>query len=207
MLNLDLVWSSRRGSGTKTDKLLQTNSPTAPPVPPSLVIEPVQRFVFFPDPVGEVPRHPAASLFDGRTLYHVPSRVEWAHIERPAILEVMYKCVALSVRAYDATKSKLALVIDDPSRLVPTIHSRTMVTPRAVRIRMSNSALRESHSWFSVVRTTGVFAAVGFATLLLVFAAFNSRTSDVLAADQTARAESRRHAVSPAAETQPSPTL
>ena len=155
VLNLDLVWSSRRGSGTKTHELPQTYSSTALPVPPSLVIEPVQRFVFFPDPVGEVPRHPAASLFHGRTLYHVPSRVEWAHIERPAILEVMYKCVALSVRAYDATKSKLGLVIDDPSRLVPTIHSRTMVTPHAVAVpdvelgvaRITFVVLRRPDDW------------------------------------------------------------
>ena len=157
VLNLDLVWSSRRGSGTKTDELPQTNSSTAPSVPSSPAIEPLQRFVFFPDPSSEVPRHPAASLFDGTTLHHVPSRVEWARMERPALLEVLHKCVAVSVRAYDATTSQLALVIDDPSRLVPTIDWRTIVTPRAVRIRMSNCgverltfvALRRPDHWHS----------------------------------------------------------
>jgi len=208
VLNLDLVWSSRHGAA-KAGQPLPATSASAAGEPSVPEIEPVKRFVFFPDPSSETPRHQAAALFDGTTLHHVPGRVEWVRMERPVLLELLLKCVAVSVRAYDATKSRLAQVVDDPSLLVPTkawLHA--FATPHAVRIRMSKSAMRASFSWLTAVRTGSVYAAVGCVTLLLVFAAYKSRTSDVIAADQTAGTESlRTHETVPAASAtaQPAP--
>jgi hypothetical protein len=192
VLNLDLVWNSRHGSGAKATQRWQSVSSPASAIAPPPAFEPHQKFVFFPDPDSETPRHQAASLFDGRTLHHMPSRTEWVRMERPALLELLHKSVAFTVRTYDDIRPRLAAVVKHPSRLLSeTAAFRASLMPGPVRVRLTQSTPRE-HGWFSAVRTGGLVAAVVCATFLLVTLAYRSRSSDVLAADQNARAESPR---------------
>jgi PEGA domain len=192
VLNLDLVWNSRHGSGTKATQRWQSVSSTASAIAPPPAFEAHQKFVFFPDPDSETPRHQAASLFDGRTLHPMPSRTEWVRMERPALLELLHKSVAFTVRTYDNITPRLAAVVKHPSRLLSeTAAFRASLFPGPVRVRLTKSTPLE-HGWFSAVRTGGLVAAVVCATFLLVTLAYRSRSSDVLAADQNARAESPR---------------
>jgi PEGA domain len=191
VLNLDLVWNSRHGSGTKATQRSQSVSSTASAIAPPPAFQPHQKFVFFPDPDSET-RHQVASLFDGRTPHHMPSRTEWVRMERPALLELLHKSVAFTVRTYHDIRPRLAAVVKQPSRLLSeTAAFRASLFPGPVRVRLTKSTPRED-GWFSAVRTAGLVAAVVCATFLLVALAYRSRSSDVLAADQNARAESPR---------------
>src|SRR4029453_1338173 len=99
VLNLDLVWNSRHGSGTKATQRSQSVSSTASAIAPPPAFQPHQKFVFFPDPDSET-RHQVASLFDGRTLHHMPSRTEWVRMELPSLLEPTLKREAFTARQY-----------------------------------------------------------------------------------------------------------